>query len=148
MLPDWIEKPNWMKNSSPPNGLQMSTLLLFSTIVLPLMLVGADMVTDVGVLGQMWPYTLWAKTLARRGSGNQAELNSTGAANSSSVDTDMDEIPLFFLIIVSFLIFIASTVGLLFSNPLATLLRNACTTVMMNSRELERKDVPVPLGNS
>ena len=86
MLPDWIKKPNWMKNSSPPNGLQMSTLLLFSTIVLPLMLVGADMVTDVGVLGQMWPYTLWAKTLARRDSGNQAELNSTAAANSSSSD--------------------------------------------------------------
>merc|ERR550532_1146555 len=52
-----------------------------------------------------------------------------------------------FLFIVSIWILIFSTMNLLRSNPLATLVRNARTTVMMNSRELERKDVPVPLDH-
>ena len=49
---------------------------------------------------------------------------------------------------MSILILIFSTLNLIMSNPLATLVRNARTMVMMNSRELERKDVLVPLGNS
>merc|ERR550532_2773545 len=52
-----------------------------------------------------------------------------------------------FLFIVSIWILVASTWNLLRSNPLATLVRNARTTVMMDSRELERKDVPVPLDH-
>ena len=40
---------------------------------MPLLLVGADMVTDGGVLGQMWPYTLFAKLLAGAYSGISSE---------------------------------------------------------------------------
>jgi len=110
--------------SAPPEGLQISKFLLATTIVLPLLLVGADMVSDGGVLGQMWPYTYFA-----------------------AGDVKGEEMILAFLFIVSILILFFSTVNLLQSNPLATLVRNARTTVMMKSRELERKDVPVPLDH-
>ena len=38
-------------------GLPMSKLYLFATMVLPLILVGSDMVSDGGVMAQMLPYT-------------------------------------------------------------------------------------------
>ena len=167
-LPRCIKK----MSASPKRGIQISTFLLFTTIVLPVLLVGSDMVSDGGVLGQMWQYSL-GKALAGADSGNQAKLNSTAATNSSNWDEeavneerngtgitnstaeeqedsgeDLDAAILAIMFLVSLLILIASTLTLLFSNTLATLLRNARTNVMMNSRELERKDVPVPLGNS
>jgi len=150
----------------------MGSFLLAQTIVIPLLLVGADMVSDGGVLGQMWPYTFYAKLLAGADSGNSTgganisrseeaavnkernmTVNDTGITNSTASEReeeseDVEELILNFLFIVSILILFYSTVNLLLSNPLATLVRNARTTVMMNSRELERKDVPVPLGNS
>ena len=167
--------PKCIKTMSPKKGIQIGKFLLAKTIVMPLMLVCSDLLSDGGVLGQMWPHTMIGKLLAD--SGNQAELNSTTTANSSSSGSVNEERNrtvngdaftnstateqeylglglgqekwiLFYLFIVSILILIVSIVNLLRSNSLATLLRNARTTVMMNSRELERKDVPVPLGNS
>ena len=133
--------PKWNKSeSAPPKGIQISKFLLATTIVLPLLLVGADMVSDGGVLAQMWPYT----NLERIGAGI---TNSTAEEQENSSE-DFDTVILIFLFGVSIFILFVSTWSLLFSNPLANLLRNARTTVMMNSRELERKDVPVPLGNS
>ena len=131
--------------SGPKKGLEIGPFLLAQTIVLPLILVGADMVTDGDMLGQMWPYAVFS------GSGNQVELNSTAGANisrSDEVAVDDDEgIILGFLFLVSIIILLLSILNMCRSNPLASLVRNARTTVMMNSRELERKDVPVPLGN-
>ena len=80
-------------------------------------------------------------------------VNDTGVANSTASEqeeesADAEGAILAFLLLVSILILFYSTLTLLLSNPLATLLRNARTTVMMSSRELERMDVPVPLGNS
>ena len=60
----------------------------------------------------------------------------------------MEGFILLYLFVVSIFILFLSTVSLLKSNPLATLVRNARTRIMLNSRELERKDVPVPLGKS
>ena len=123
-------------SASPKTGIQISTFLVVTTIVLPLLLVGADMLSDGGVLAQMWPYTRFAKDLAGADSGDEARLNSTAPWI------------LAYLFLVSIIVLEFSTGNLLRSNPLATLVRNARTTVMMNSRELERKDVPVPLGNN
>lgn len=125
----------------------------------------------------MWPYTFISKGLARAYSRNQtAVVNSTLATNSSRLveevmavnkernrtlnDTDIanttasehrsirkEELLLFFLFVVSIIILALSILNLLLPNPLATLLRNARTTVMMNSRELERKDMPEPLDH-
>ena len=153
-------------------GLKIGPILLAQTIVMPLLLVGADMVSDGGVLGQMWPYTYFAKYLAGAYSGNSTgggnvsrsdeaavneernmTVNDTGITNSTASEQedqseDVEGLILWCLFLASIVILILSTVKLLLSNPLATLVRNARTTLMMNSRELERKDVPVPLGNS
>ena len=158
--------------SGPKKGLKIGRILLAQTIVMPLLLVGADMVSDGGVLGQMWSYTTWAKLLAGADSGNSTgggnisrsdevavneerkrRVNDTGITDSTASEQqdyseNVEGLILGFLFIVSLIILFASTVNLLRPNPLATLVRNARTTVMMNSRELERKDVPVPLGNS
>ena len=156
-------------SSGPTRGLKIGPFLLVQTIVMPLLLVGSDMVSDGGVLGQMWPYTALAKLLAGADSGNstgeanisrsdEAPLNeerNTGITNSTAREqeddseaVDVEGLILFILFLVSILILFYSTLNLLWSNPLATLMRSARTTVMMNSRELERKDVPVPLGNN
>ena len=165
--------------SSPKRGLQIGPILLVQTIVLPLMLVGSDMLSDGGVLAQMWPYTGLANLLAKASSGNQVQPNSMAGGDNSISDeavvvnedrkrtvnaigviTDntgteredqserVERIILSCLFSMSILILIFSTLNLLMSNPLATLVRNTRTMVMMNSRELERKDVLVPLGNN
>ena len=139
---------------------------------MPVMLVGLDMISDGGVLAQMWPYTLFGKLIAGEYSLNKTATNSTGTiTNSSSTEptgtqegngvvgrnsTEVEQgvqIPVLdatlgCLFGVSIFILFLSTLNLLSSNWLSTLLRNARTTLMMESRELERKDAPVPLGNS
>ena len=79
---------------------------------------------------------------------NDTDITNSTASEQEEESEVVEGRILFGLFFVSILILIASTWNLLRSNPLATLVRNARTTVMMNSRELERKDVPVPLGNS
>ena len=127
-------------------GVQIGKFLLANTIVMPLLLVGSDILSDGGVLGQMWPHTMISKLLVGA-SGNQAQINST-AQWQTGLGTGEEIWMLSYLFLVSILILIVSIVNLFRSNWLASLLRNARTTVMMSSRELERKDVPVPLGNS
>jgi len=166
--------PKFIKDmTAAAEGLPISKLYPFTTLVLPLILVGSDMVSDCGVLGQMWQYTLIGKLLAEAYSRNHVELNSTASANSSSsgvvavnegrngVVNDitnstvkeekdlvhMEGVILFCLFSLSISILSVSMIILLWSNPLATLVRNARTTVMMNSRELERKNVLVPLDH-
>ena len=174
--------PTWIKSKSPATGITISKVLFFSTILMPVVLIGSDMISDGGVLAQMWPYTLFGKLIAGEYSLNKTATNSTGTtANSSSTElaasqegngtvvgsnsTQVEQggqsvllgrqIPVLdwtlgFLFLVSIFILFFSTVNLLLfrSNWSSTLLRNARTTLMMESRELERKDVPVPLGNN
>ena len=140
---------------------------------MPVVLVGSDMISDGGVLVQMWQYTWMAKDLAGESAGDETATNSTGTTTNSSstelagdqegngtvVGSNSTEVEqggqsrvlddtLGMLFLVSILILFFSTVNLLFSNWLSTLLRNARTTLMMESRELERKDAPVPLGDN
>ena len=127
---------------------------------MPLLLVGADMVSDGDVLGQMWSYTFMAKEMSGGGNISRSDealneernmtVNDTAVTNSTaSEQKDLTQgAMLLSLFFVSIAILVSSTLNMLRSNPLASLVRNARTTVMMNSRELERKDVPVPLGNS
>ena len=141
---------------------------------MPVALVGSDMISDGGVLVQMWPSTFLAKIFAGEYALYRTTTNSTGTTtNSSSTELAGDQegngtvvginsteveqggksgvldTTLCFLFFVSILILLISTYNLLFrSNWLSTLLRNARTTLMMESRELERKDAPVPLGNN
>ena len=152
-------------SSSPERGLKIGPFLLALTIVWPLLLVGADMWTDGKVVTKMWQYTVlgktytvWARnlTIAYRtvnDTGFDLLVNDTGVANSTASEQEdqselMEGVVLNFVFMFSITILIFSTTKLLLSNPLVTLVRDARTKVMMNSRELERKDVPVPLGNS
>ena len=165
--------PAWIKSKSPATGITISKFLLFSTISMPVMLVGSDMISDGGVLAQMWPYTQWAKFLAGEYAGDETAANSTETTTTNSSSTELAgdqegngtvvgsnnteveqrgqsrvlDMTLIFLFLTSILILLVSTLNLLSSNWLSTLLRNARTTLMMESRELERKDAPVPLGN-
>ena len=127
-------------SSSPERGLKIGPFLLAQTIAWPLLLVGTDMVTDGKVVTQMWQYT---------GTGFDKLWNANSTASELEDQSElMERVVLNFVFMFSIAILIFSTKKLLLSNPLVTLVRDARTKVMMNSRELERKDVPVPLGNS
>ena len=111
--------PNRLKSKSPPKGLQISFFTLAFAILLPLILVGFDVGSDAGVLGQMWTISNEWK--------HEAALE------------------VYF--VISILILLSSTLNLIFSNPWASLLVNARTSVFMETRESERKDMAVPIGN-
>ena len=65
--------PRWIKpEPAPAKGLQISKVLLATTILLPLMLVGSDMVSDGSVLGQMWQHTGLVEDLTRKYSGKES----------------------------------------------------------------------------
>ena len=156
-------------SASPKRGLPIGIFLLVQTIVLPLILVGVDIVTDGDVLRQMWPHTgSAAKGLnSAAGGGNNSSsdevevneernktVNDTGDITNST-GTELEDQSegaegkiLLSLFGVSIVILSFSTLIMILSNPLASLVRRATTTSIMSSRELERKDVPVPLGNN
>lgn len=84
--------PAWIKNKSPATGITISKVLLFSTILMPVALVGSDMISDGGVLVQMWPYTTTAKSLAGEYAGDATAANITGTTtNSSSTELAGDQ---------------------------------------------------------
>ena len=164
-LPKCIKK----MSSSPKRGLQIGIFLLLQTIVLPLLLVGVDMGSDGGVLANMWPHTNWAKDLNTTAGGGKSSssdevkvneernrtVNDTGSDITNSTGTELEDQSegaegkiLLSLFGVSIVILSFSTLIMILSNPLASLVRRATTTSIMSSRELERKDVPVPLGNN
>ena len=111
--------PCWLKSKSPPKGLQINFFTLATAILLPLILVGFDVGSDAGVLGQMVTIKNEWK----------------------------DEKALVVYTVISTFILLFSTVNLIFSNPWASLLINARTSVFMETRESERKDMAVPIGD-
>ena len=110
--------PNWMKSKASPNGMQINIFTLIQTILLPLVSVGVDISSDGAVLREMWS-VMWVFDFA---------------------------VFTVFHVVVSSIILLSSMLNLVLSNPWSSLLINARTTVLMKTRELERKDVPVPLG--
>ena len=115
-----------MKSEAPLDGIHINIFTLVKTILLPLILVGFDVGSDGGVIGQMWSYVRANRTYTS--SGAVREPKST----------------VYFY--MSWVVLSSSLLNLMLSNPWASLLINARTTVLMKTRELERKDVPVPSG--
>ena len=111
--------PNCLKSKSPPKGLQINFFTLGKAILLPLILVGFDVGSDAGVLGQMFTIKNEWK----------------------------DENAFVVYFVISMLILLYSTLNLIFSNSWASLLVNVRTSVFMETRESERKDMAVPIGN-
>ena len=84
--------PTWIKSKSPATGITISYVLLFSTIMRPVALVGSDMISDGGVLVQMWPYTGFGEGLAGEYAANETATNSTETTtNSSSTELAGDQ---------------------------------------------------------
>ena len=84
--------PTWIKSKSPATGITISYVLLFSTIMRPVALVGSDMISDGGVLVQMWPYTGFGEGLAGEYAANETAANSTETTtNSSSTELAADQ---------------------------------------------------------
>ena len=110
--------PNWMKSKASPNGMQINIFTLIQTILVPLVSVGVDISSDGAVLREMGT-VMWVFDFA---------------------------VFTVFHVVASSIILLSSMLNLVLSNPWSSLLINARTTVLMKTRELERKDVPVPLG--
>ena len=107
----------------------------------------ADVVTDGNLLFDMSYYidTFWANDTGDSTYDNVTELHnsttSTETANGQGADA------LFGLFQASCFILAFSMLNLIFGNPAKTLIRNVRTSVLMGSRELESKDVPLPIGD-
>ena len=106
---------------SPRKGIELSWLAIIKAIGLPLALVAADIGTDGKLLFEMASF-----------------VEKFGSAE--------DQDPLFGLFLGSCFILIGSILNLTFGNPSKTLIRNVRTSVFMASREMESKDMSLPIG--
>ena len=114
------------KPASPRRGIELSWLTIFKATVVPSVFVAWDVGTD----GKM----VYNMAFVIR----QIYHN----------DTPGLFFGLFlFLWIASCVILSVSMVNLIFGNPSKSLIRNAHTSVFIASRELESKDVPLPIGD-
>ena len=101
---------------------QMSQLTVLKAICVPLAIAAADLATDTGLLINMWSYILNSKVKDYMG------LMGVHAAS------------------ISILIF--SVINIVVGNPAKTLIRNAHTAVLMESRKLEKRDIRPSVGES
>ena len=129
--------------SSPRRGIKISWLTVVKAIGYPFVTVAADVGSDGKLLHFMNSIfdTLQA-------------TNTTSYTINSAYDNLTDQHhfivqndPLFGLITASFWILVYSLLNLIFGNPSKTLIRNVRTYTFMASRELEAKDVPLPIGD-
>ena len=102
--------PNWMKSKAPPNGMQINIVTLVKTILLPLVWVGVDIGSDGVVLREMW-----------------FVLTILDASDETRPDFAV------VLVVMSCIVLLLSVLNLVLSNPCASLLINARTTVHMKT---------------
>ena len=126
--------------------MQLSQLTIIHTIGVPLIIVAADVATDGNLLFDMNSYidTL-NNTSSNSTYDNVTEIHnsttSTETANRQGV------VALDGLFTASYLILALSMLNLIIGNPATTLIRKLRTSVLMASREMESKDVPLPIGD-
>ena len=141
--------PDCMKPTSlPRRGLKISFFTLVQTIAMPLALVAVDVASDGNLLYHMKSFigTQWATNTT------SFTINSTNVTEQHNITTltetgtPQGETTLDGLFYLSCAILLFSMLNLIFGNPFKTLIRNARTSAFMASRELESKDVPLPMG--
>ena len=141
--------PNIFKPTpSPAQGFELSQLTIIRAIGVPLIIVAADVVTDGNLLFDMNSYidTLIAiNTSSNSTYDNVTELHNS--TTSTETANQQKNAVLVSLCGASSCILVLSVLNLIFGNPAKTLIRNVRTTVLMGTRELESKDVPVPIGD-
>ena len=128
--------------------MKISQLTILKTVVVPLVLVAADVATDGNFLGVMRSYidSLRANSTSNSTDDNVTEiLNSTTSSETGNREAAL---ALFGLWVASAFILLFSMLNLIFGNPVKTLIRNVRTSVLMASREMEAKDVPLPIGEN
>ena len=126
--------------------MNISQLTILKTVAVPLILVGADVATDGNLLVDMKSSY---DTLRANSTSNSTDDNVTEILNSTtSSETGNREAAnaLGCLWVASVWILAFSMLNLIFGNPAKTLIRNVCISVLMESREMEAKDVPLPIG--
>ena len=136
-------------------GIEISQFTIIKTIGLPLVVVAVDVATDSNLLFDMNSYidTLRANSTSNSTDDNVTEiLNSTASSeilnSTASSETGNREaaVALLGLWVGSVAILAISMLNLIFGNPVKLLIRNVRTSVLMESREMEAKDVSVPIG--
>ena len=113
---------------------------------MPLALVALDIYSDGNLLYYMKSFTQWATNTTNFiiNSTNVTELqNSTTSAETGN---QQGGIALRGLFDTSCIILFVSMLNLILGNPFKTLIRNARSSALMASRELESEDVPLPMG--
>ena len=117
--------------SSPEAGVKVTTMYIVSTLFIPILLVGTDMVTDVEVMWSMvTPFFFHDACLEAR-----------------YKETNMHAFVRALCVLGSLTIFVVELVTMFKKpGPIPYLMRSVRTTDSMGSRELERNNLRVPLG--
>ena len=127
-------------------------VLIYQVIGLPLGLVALDMGSDGNLLFFMNSYldTIRAQD-TRVLPNNSTNNNFTVQHNNSSIETGSEQREVAWrlegLFIGSCLIIGFSLLSLILENPAKTLIRSVRTSALMRSKEMNAKDLPVPIGN-
>ena len=115
---------------------------------MPLVIVAADVATDGNLLFEMKSYidTLRANSTSNSTDDNVTEiLNSTASSETGNWEAANALVGLWG---ASGGILAFSMLNLILGNPVKLLIRNVRTSVLMASREMEAKDVPLPIGEN
>ena len=135
--------------------------MIIRVIALPLAIVAADVASDGNFLYYMKSNmdmmdtvfegtnstgfsnaSCTSYTINRTDDNVTEQHNSTESENQQRQKTTLDGLFLGSCVILSF-----SVLNLLFGNPMKTLVRNARVSALMASREVESKDVLLPIGD-
>ena len=117
---------------SPEWGVKVTTLSIVTTLFIPIILVGTDMVTDVEVMWSM---------------ANPLFFEVPSCLQETYKETSMQGLVRILCLVGSFIIFAVSLVNMFKRpGPIPFLMRSVRTTASMGSRELESMNNPVSLG--
>ena len=129
-------------------------VLIYQVIGLPLGLVALDMGSDGNLLFFMNSYldTIRAQnTRVLPNNGTNDNFTAQHNNSSSSIETGSEQREVAWrlegLFIGSCLIIGFSLLSLILENPAKTLIRSVRTSALMRSKEMNAKDLPVPIGN-
>ena len=125
----------------PSRGVEISKLTFLRTIGLPLVLVMVDIGSDGNMCYFMSDYIGNLRGTTTLTSNNLTNQNNPEALHVQG----KDELTGLFITSVCILVF--SMLNLIFQKPAKTLIRSTQTCALMESRELESKDVPLPIGD-
>ena len=121
--------------------------MMYQVIGVPLGLVALDIGSDGNLLLFMNSNTRGTNTTVL--TNNSTENNFTIQHNNSSIEAGNEQGvlgALFGLFYASACVLSYSLLNLILENPAKTLIRSVRTSALMGSREMNAKDVPVPIG--